>query len=63
MDGTCRYIPNRQLSFEYPDEYDATDAVSCREDTNILRVNDVSSDDSSDDPFLKFGWRHPNDAR
>jgi hypothetical protein len=33
----CRYIPNKQVQFIYPDDYTAHDAVPCREDSNILR--------------------------
>lgn len=33
-------MPRRQLQFTYPDDYEAADAESCREDTNILRLGD-----------------------
>ncbi len=32
----CRYIPNRRLQYEYPDNYHAPDMAPCGEDGNLL---------------------------
>lgn len=32
----CRYIPNRRLQFEYPDNYDAAQHDDCQSDSNVL---------------------------
>ena len=36
--AACRYVPSKQVQFQYPDEYEFPDAVPCREDTNLLRI-------------------------
>jgi hypothetical protein len=32
----CRYIPNRRLQFEYPDNYAAAQREDCMQDSNML---------------------------
>lgn len=32
----CRYIPNRRLQYEYPDNYDAAIQQNCLQDSNVL---------------------------
>lgn len=41
-----RYIPTKQVMYEYPDDYAADDAMPCREDSNILRLGQEGSDSS-----------------
>lgn len=31
-----RYIPNRRLQFEYPDNYSAEELEDCLQDSNVL---------------------------
>ena len=31
-----RYIPNRRLQFEYPDNYSAAELEDCLQDSNVL---------------------------
>lgn len=33
---SCRYIPNERVQYEYPGDYQASDAQSCQADSNLL---------------------------
>ena len=44
----CRYIPNERTQYEYPGDYQASDAQSCQADSNVLQHEDP---DPSQNPF------------